>query len=431
MNGSIAVLGLGFVGLTTALGLAQKGQAVIGFDTDPKRRAAIAEGIIPFHEPGLDTALATHLGKRFLVADNIQKALQNAQTIFLCVGTPCGENGAANLSILTDAIRQVIEASSNENYRLLVIKSTVPPGTTSETIRDFLTGIGHPPGEKFGLASNPEFLREGYAWDDFINPDRIVLGVSSDRDWQTLASVYSDFAAPAHRVTPTEAEFIKYLSNTLLATMISFSNEMAMLAQRVGDIDIQRTFGILHQDKRWTGSPASMASYVYPGCGYGGYCLPKDTQAMAYLARSKGLEPEILESVIRTNKKIKISAVDRIIAAANTETTIGILGLSFKPDSDDVRDSPAKDLIENLLSRGYNKILAHDPISITNFSDTFSLPISYRNALDDMLAESDVLVIATAWNDYRTLNSAACEKPIIDLRYCLTEGQDEKQEQAT
>ena len=419
MSERIAILGLGFVGLTTALGLAEKGKAVIGFDADAKRNKDIASRIVPFHEPGLDTALAAYLGNRFQVAGTLAEAVRHVQTIFLCVGTPCGESGAADLSILLDAIRQIIDSTDDDNYRLLVVKSTVPPGSSAGTIRQFVAENIQPANKRFGIASNPEFLREGYSWDDFVNPDRIVLGVTNDRDWTILSAVYDGFDAPTRRVTLTEAEFIKYLSNTLLATMISFSNEMSMLAERVGDIDIQRTFGILHQDKRWSGNPAGMATYVYPGCGYGGYCLPKDTQALAYLARSKGLSPRLLEEVINTNNEIKISAADRIAASASPETVIGVLGLSFKPDSDDVRDSPARDIIAHLLERGYKNILAHDPIAIANYSQTFAQPIQYRNTLAEMINEAGILVIATAWNDYKGLRTLAGDKPVIDLRYCL------------
>lgn len=419
MSQKIAVIGLGFVGLTTALGLAEKGHAVIGYDANLERGNQIAAGRVPLHEPGLETALARHLGDRFSVAATFREAMLDAGTIFLCVGTPGGEDGAADLSILKEAIHQIVNAVADDDYRLLVIKSTVPPGSTAKTLQTFLAQIVGPRASQFGLATNPEFLREGYAWDDFMHPDRIVIGVDGDRDWMRLALIYAGFEAPIHRLTPSEAEFVKYLSNTLLATLISFANEMSMLALRIGDIDIPRTFNILHQDKRWAGHPAGMVSYVYPGCGFGGYCLPKDTQALSRLASTLGMKPGILDAVIETNRRIKMAAVERITVVSAPQQVIGIVGLSFKPDSDDVRDSPAKDIIQELLSRGYARIVAHDPVGIANFAAAYPFPITYRDNLDALIQEADVLVIATAWRDYRDLRALAGGKPIVDLRYCL------------
>lgn len=415
----IAIIGLGFVGLTTALGLAEKGHTVIGYDANLERGNQIAAGHVPLHEPGLETALARHLGDRFSVVATFREAMLDAETIFLCVGTPCGEDGAADLSILQEAIHQIVNTVDDDDYRLLVVKSSVPPGSTSETIRAFLLQIAGTRAQRFGLAANPEFLREGYAWDDFMHPDRIVIGVDCDRDWTRLASIYAGFDAPVHRLTPSEAEFVKYLSNTLLATLISFANEMSMLALRIDDIDIPRTFNILHQDKRWSGHPAGMVSYVYPGCGFGGYCLPKDTQALACLASALGMKPGILDAVIETNRRIKMAAVERITAVSVPQQIIGILGLSFKPDSDDVRNSPARDIIQGLLFRGYERILAHDPLGMANFAAAYPFPVDYRGELDSIIQEADVLVIATAWPDYRHLRAMASGKPIVDLRYCL------------
>ncbi len=419
MSQKITVIGLGFVGLTTALGLAEKGHAVIGYDANLERGSQIAAGHVPLHEPGLETALAKHLGAQFSVAVTLREAVRDTGTIFLCVGTPCSEDGAADLSILQEAIHQIVDVIADDDYRLLVIKSTVPPGSTAKTLQAFLVESAGARAPQFGLATNPEFLREGYAWGDFMYPDRIVIGVNGDRDWVRLAAIYAGFDAPVHRLTPSEAEFVKYLSNTLLATLISFSNEMSMVALRIGDIDIPRTFNILHQDKRWFGYPAGMASYVYPGCGFGGYCLPKDTQALACLASTLGMKPDILNAVIETNHRIKMTAIERIAAVSVPQHVIGILGLSFKPDSDDVRDSPAKDIIQGLLSRGYERILAHDPLAIANFAAAYSFPITYRNDLDVLIQVADVLVITTAWCDYRDLRILAGGKSIVDLRYCL------------
>ncbi len=426
---AITVIGLGFVGLTTALGFAEKSFRVRGVDKDSRRLARLAAGQLPFHEPGLDDALRRHLGRGFLLAPGIAEAVRGSSLVFLCVGTPSGPDGDADLSILLQAAREVVAAIDGAPPVVLVIKSTVPPGTTRDVVAPLLRSLSDAAGESVALAANPEFLREGCAWDDFLRPDRVVVGVDDDRGWALLAEAYAGFAAPVERVTPTEAEFIKYLSNTLLATLISFANEMSMIAGRVGGINIRRTFGILHGDKRWHGAPADMASYAFPGCGFGGYCLPKDTQAMAHLARRLGIEAGLLEQVITTNAAIKHAAVDRIAAAAGPAQTIGILGLSFKPESDDVRESPSRDIITGLLERGYRRIVAHDPMATANFAENYRMPIEYGQSAREVIDRSDVVVVATAWREYVNLLTGVPDKPVVDLRHCLNSSLDDAEQQ--
>lgn len=416
---AISVIGLGFVGLTTALGFAEKGLQVRGFDRDFDRLAELSSGKLPFHEPGLQEALNRHLGSGFRIADDFRDAVRGSSVIFLCVGTPSGPDGAADLSALLDAVRDTIAATTGNDLVVLVIKSTVPPGTTRDIVEPLVRAQGAAMGKSFGLATNPEFLREGFAWGDFLQPDRVIVGVTDDSNWQVLSEVYAGFSVPILRVEPTEAEFIKYLSNTLLATLISFANETSMIAGRIGGIDIAQSFRILHQDKRWHGAPAAMASYAYPGCGFGGYCLPKDTLAMTHLARDLGMQAGLLEQVIATNQSIKRAAVERIASSANSGQTIGILGLSFKPDSDDVRESPSRDIIQGLLDKGFCHIIAHDPMAMANFSEAFHLPIQYAQTAQDVVDSADVLVVATAWTQYVLLLDACPREATIDLRYCL------------
>jgi len=428
---AISVIGLGFVGLTTALGFAEKGFRVRGYDRNPARLAQLAAGWLPFHEPGLPDALGRHLGDRFQIAADVGDAVRGATAIFICVGTPSGANGAADLTALLAAVDETVAAIDGTEPVVLVIKSTVPPGTTRDVIAPALRALAAAAGKPFvGLAANPEFLREGCAWDDFLRPDRIVVGIGDDRSWALLAEAYAGFAAPIERVTPTEAEFIKYLSNTLLATLISFANEMSMIAGRVGGIDIRRAFAILHGDRRWHGAPAAMSSYAYPGCGFGGYCLPKDTQAMAQLARRLGLEAGLLEQVIATNAAIKRAAVERIAAAATPDRTIGVLGLSFKPESDDVRESPSRDIVAGLLAAGYRHIVVHDPMAMGNFAEAFGLPIDYAPSARAAVDRADVVVVATAWREYLDLLAVDPGKPIMDLRHCL-KPQSDRAEQPT
>ena len=285
----ITVFGLGFVGLTTSLGFAEYGHKVYGVEISPSRLSGIQEGRLPFLEPGLDEALTRHLGNRFfpIGTDHLQRAVAESDCIYYCVGTPYGKDGQADLTYLLGAIDQTLEVRDGNRYQVLVVKSTIPPSTTSQKIIPYLQEKGLKVGVDVGVANNPEFLREGHCWDDFIHADRIVLGVSDDRSAQVLREVYATVSEPVLCVSLNTGEFIKYLSNTLLATLISYSNEMSMVADTIGDIDVAEAFRILHMDKRWGG--AAMASYCYPGCGYGGYCLPKHTNALYAVARTLAL----------------------------------------------------------------------------------------------------------------------------------------------
>jgi len=269
-----------------------------------------------------------------------------------------------------------------------------------------------------GFASNPEFLREGYCWEDFIEPDRVVLGVEDDKSKAILDEIYKPFNAPIHYVTYNSAEFIKYLSNTLLSTLISYSNEMAMIADSIGDIDIPKAFRILHEDKRWSGKPAGMASYVYPGCGYGGYCLPKDTSALASIAEEHGINPHVLNGNLKINDEVMNFVANSVIEKVDKNEAIGILGLSFKPESDDVRLSPSKFIIENLIAKGYKNIIAYDPLANEEFKRAYpELKIEYVDALARIIEKTDNLVILTAWREFKNNKDIISKKNVFDFRY--------------
>lgn len=415
----IAVIGLGFVGLTTALGLSEKGYRVYGYDADPEKMTLFHQGVVPFHEPGLKAALDKHVYRSFILADNLAQAVQSANIIFFCVGTPRSADGSVDLGYILKATEQTLQAIDTPTFRVLTYKSTIPPGTVREAIIPFIESHGFKVGIDLGVASNPEFLAEGRAWDDFLQPDRIVIGASDDRSSDILTALYTCFGAPIHLVSPTTAEFIKYLSNTLLSTLISFANEMAMLADRVGDIEVGRAFKILHQDKRWSGQPAGMTSYVYPGCGFGGYCLPKDTEAMYMQAKAKGYDAQGLYRVLQVNEQIKDFVVEKVARDTPTSSIIGILGLAFKPNSDDIRDTPTRPIIQRLLDKGYNKIIAYDPLANNLFSRTYRLPIVYASSLREIAATADVFVLLTAWDEFKRHRDLLAGKTIYDFRYCL------------
>ncbi|EPY2305675.1 UDP-glucose dehydrogenase family protein [Clostridium sporogenes] len=418
MKSTITVFGLGFVGLTTALAFAEKGNKVYGYDTDNIRAETIKNGVLPFVEPGLDNALTKHINNGFTIVNDPKSAVSESDFIFLCVGTPCGKKGEADLKYIYSVIDNIYLQLNDDKYRVVVIKSTVPPSTTSERVIPYLKNKGLEVGEKFTVANNPEFLREGHCWDDMINADRIVCGVSDKKGEDMLLSLYENFNIPFYAVSLNTGEFIKYLSNTLLATMISYSNEMSKVAYTIGDIQIKEAFKILHMDKRW--KTGNMSSYVYPGCGYGGYCLPKDTQAMYEKSTSKGYEPMILKNVIKVNNSMPDFMTDKIIRDINEEDKVGILGLSFKPGSDDVRDSSSAKIIKILIDKGYKNILVYDPIANKVFKEKYKFKeIDYYNDIDSLCNNSDILVLATAWNEFIDIKEKYPNKKIVDCRYLL------------
>ena len=394
----VSIFGLGFVGLTTAVGFAEKGIEVYGIDIDKER-----------------TEIIRNLNKTFFLPEDVESAIRKSDCIFYCVGTPYGEGGQADLTYLYSAIEETLKFIDNDKFRVLVTKSTIPPSTTKDKIIPFVESKGVKVGKCIGIANNPEFLREGHCWDDFMNADRIIVGVEDIHSEKILRNLYSRFAIPFFAVSMNTGEFIKYLSNTILATLISYSNEMSIVADIVGDIDISDAFNILHMDKRWGG--CSMTSYLYPGCGYGGYCLPKDTNAIYSLVKSMGYDAGILGNVIAVNEKMPTFITRRITKSLSKKSKIGILGLSFKPNSDDVRDTPAAKVIKQLLQEGYMNILVYDPIAMDEFKKNYKLEVTYSQ-IDTILKEADILVILTAWDEFRKL-SELTDKKIIDCRYML------------
>ncbi|MDN5211457.1 nucleotide sugar dehydrogenase [Fulvivirgaceae bacterium BMA12] len=413
----ITVIGLGFVGLTTALGFSKKGFKVYGIDIDENKLAKLKAHEVPFYEPHLDVVLAEQLGVNFILDADFNDAINDSQAVFVCVGTPSQPDGSADLTYLLKAIEGVL-AVGNKNFQTIIVKSTVPPSTISRQVVPFVKEKSAAD-QQVGLASNPEFLREGYSWEDFIEPDRVVIGVEDERSKEILNRIYSPFNAPIHYVTFNTAEFIKYLSNTLLSTMISYSNEMSMVADHIGNIDIPSAFKILHEDKRWAGNPASMSGYVYPGCGYGGYCLPKDTSALDSIAEAHGYKTKMLSANLEVNEDIKNFLVNKVKSELDTSERIGILGLSFKKGSDDVRLSPTKDIIQRLLDGGFNNLVAYDPLANKTFAEEYNFPIEYAGSLNELVDQSGALLLLTAWDEFKDNADLIKQKKLFDFRYAL------------
>lgn len=416
----VAVFGLGFVGLTTAIGLAKrcgdKNIQVVGYEIDPSKCQMLQNNQIPFFEEGLHEALEQTQGKNLTITHDVKLALRDTQIIFYCIGTPMSENGSADLNHIFSAFKTLAQnISLCAKKPILVIKSTIPPSSASEIFIPFLEDLKLRQQEDFILTNNPEFLREGFAYSDFMNPDRILIGTQDSLAISELEELYKPFKAPIIFTNLTTAEFIKYLSNTTLSMMISYANEMSMIAQTIGNIDIPKAFQTLHSDKRFYGNPATIINYLYPGMGFGGYCLPKDTLALSKKAQDKGYRAVILEDIIATNEKILDFYLKKIEQEINKSEKIAVLGLSFKPCSDDVRDSKSLSLIQKLLLKGFKHISAYDPIALEAFKKAYAIPINYIDNLNNILENNDVLIIATAWEEFKKIPTKG--KKVYNLRY--------------
>jgi UDPglucose 6-dehydrogenase len=409
----IAVIGTGYVGLVTGAGLADFGNDVTCVDVDAKKIEALRNGRIPIYEPGLEEIVSKNSREgRLRFTTDLAEAVQRARAIFIAVGTPPRPDGSADLRYVEEVARSI--SKHMQGPKLVVTKSTVPIGT-GRMIEKILGEAGHP--FPASIVSNPEFLREGSAIEDFMRPDRVVIGASDDEAVALMKEIY----APLHSleipfvVTNVESsELIKYASNGFLAVKISFINEIAVLCERLGaDVqDVARGVGL---DSRIG------PKFLQAGPGFGGSCFPKDTAAVADIARQYDYEFEIIEAVLRVNKDIKERMVDKVSAALGEPNgkTIGLLGLAFKPETDDMRDSPTIPLIEGLQKRGVT-IRAYDPQAMENAQSMFENVIFCRDAYETAQGV-DALVIATEWNQFRALNlpriRGVMKSPVIvDLR---------------
>ena len=408
----ICVIGLGFVGLSTALSFADKGETVYGYDIDKERTDIISKGQSPFFEPGIIEALSRCLNKTFFVEEQLSKFILECEVIMLCVSSNSCEDGSVDLRSIFNVCDNLIEVLPLNSDATIVIKSTVPPGTLKEQIITKFASAGRND-LAANLASVPEFLREGFAWLDVTEPDRIVVGTNSEISLGRLNKLYAKYNVPVMAVTPNTSEFIKYLSNSLLATLISYSNEMSQFADQIGDIDVQKAFEILHMDKRLAGT--GIASYIYPGCGYGGYCLPKDTKAFF---NALGKPHSMLENVIRINELRVEYLADYIISNTHPTEKIAILGLSFKPDSDDLRESPALKMINILQKKGRVIFCAYDPLVKSDNLKNFGISLVLTESAQEAIANSDVVIIMTAWREFISLDYTAVK--LFDCRYMIS-----------
>ena len=412
----LAVIGTGYVGLTSAACFAEHGHEVMCVDVEPAKVEAVNAGQCLLHEKGLPMLIAKHAGQNLRATLDLGEACAAADIIMIAVPTPFDKSsGKIDLRFVKQAAQQVGKAiAGRTDFPVVVVKSTVVPGTSSKVVTPILeTASGLVAGEGFGVGVNPEFLSEGTAVDDFLRPDRIVLGGSDERAMDRLAELHEKFDAsvPRLRVSPASAELIKYGSNALLATCISFANELADVAEEVGDIDMADvTRGIASSRYLTTnGDTAGLASFLVPGCGYGGSCLPKDVAALAAHGQSMDLPMRLLSSVNAVNHERADRLLDRVEQELGTLAgkRIVMLGTAFKPGTADVRETPALTFARKLLARQAITI-CYDPAAGKTFAEllnSFGLGGQVETAatLEAAVTDAEAVLVLTAWPEFAKL----------------------------
>jgi len=414
----IAMIGTGYVGLVSGACFSQFGIDVVCVDKDKQKIKSLKAGGIPIYEPGLDKLVEDNRSAgRLTFTTDLPAAVAAADAVFIAVGTPTRRgDGHADLSYVYGAASEIADALGR--YTVIVNKSTVPVGTGREVCRIVRE---RRPDAEFDVVSNPEFLREGAAIEDFMKPDRVVIGVESDRAREVMRSIYRPLyliETPMVFTTLETAELIKYAGNTFLATKITFINEMADLCEKVGaDVhDVARGIGLDGRIGR---------KFLHPGPGYGGSCFPKDTLALAYTAREAGSPVTIVEQVIQVNTERKKRMAQRVIEACGGSVagkTIGVLGLSFKPNTDDMRDAPSLDILPALVAAGA-RVQAYDPAAMHEAARVLK-DIDYKDSAYDTAAGADCLLVLTEWNQFRALDPKRLKQLlrqplVVDLRNVL------------
>ncbi len=391
---NITVIGTGYVGLVTGACLASSGNNVICVDIDENKVEGLLSGVVPFYEPGLEEIVKTNLSEgRLNFTTDVQTAIENSYIIFIAVGTPQYKNGAADLNYVWGVAESV--GKYINGYKVVVTKSTVPVGTT-EKVRDIIRSLTE---AEFDVASNPEFLKEGAAVEDFLKPERVVIGVESEKAGEILRELYLPFMRSSDRtktVSIRSSEMSKYASNAMLATRISFMNEMADLCEVAG-VNVSDVRSIMGSDKRIG------RHFLFPGLGYGGSCFPKDVKALMNTAEQFGYELEICKAVDKINQQQRVWFFNKILKYYEDDLkgkTFGMWGLSFKPNTDDTRESPALFLVDKLLDNGAY-VIVHDPAAISNVRNIYGDKIGYVNSNYDACKGVDAVIVSTEWSEYR------------------------------
>lgn len=411
---NICVVGTGYVGLVTGTCLAEFGMNLICIDNDTQKIDILKQGRIPIYEPNLEALVHKNMREgRLRFSSNIEEGVKSSLVIFIAVGTPSNEDGSADLRFVEEVAKEI--ARCMEGYKVVVMKSTVPVGT-ARWLKGFIqTHLERP--IPFDIVSNPEFLREGSAVEDFLRPDRVIIGAESEQAVAIMKDIYSALyliETPFVITNLETAEMIKYATNAFLATKVTFINEVANLCERVG-ADVHHVAKAMGLDGRIG------RKFLHPGPGYGGSCFPKDTMALLKLAYEKGYQFRILSSVIEANEKQKERMVEKIreMVGDLQGKTIGVLGLSFKPNTSDIRESSAIAIIKRLLAMGA-RVKAFDPAAMKE-SEAILPEVLYGKDPYEVAEGADALVLITEWNQFRRLDlqriKTSLKQPIfIDLR---------------
>jgi UDPglucose 6-dehydrogenase len=396
----IAVVGTGYVGLVTGTCFAEVGIDVTCIDIDQKKIDNLRNGILPIYEPGLEEMVARNVKSgRLNFSTSLAESIKGADIAFIAVGTPPGEDGSADLKYVLAVARGIGE--NIDSYCVVVTKSTVPVGTAAK-VRAEVEGALSKRGANvdFDVASNPEFLKEGAAIDDFLKPDRIVVGVSSERAEEAMRRLYKPFLLNGHPIIFMDipsAEMTKYAANSMLATKISFMNDIANLCEIMG-ADVNKV-------RQGIGSDARIGTkFIYPGIGYGGSCFPKDVKALIKTAQENGYQMQVLQAVEGVNdaqKEVLFNKVKKHFGGDLQGKKFAIWGLSFKPKTDDMREAPSLVIIEKLLAEGAT-VSAYDPVAVGEAKHTLGDTITYAKDQFDALVDADALLVVTEWPEFRS-----------------------------
>ena len=417
---NIAVIGTGYVGLVTGTCFAETGNDVTCVDIDKGKVEKLSSGQVTIYEPGLEKIFVRNEKEgRLHFTTSLSEGVKNAKIIFLALPTPTGGDGNADLQYVLGVAKELGGLLKKDEYKIIIDKSTVPVGTADKVRKIILENATEEIEDAFDIVSNPEFLREGVAVDDFMKPDRVVIGTSSEKAKKILGELYAPFVRqgnPIIYMDERSAELTKYAANSFLATKISFMNEIAQLCERLGaDVDMVR---------KGIGSDERIGRrFLFPGIGYGGSCFPKDVKALEQSSRELDYDFQILKAVMQVNEKQKLHLVLKIKDYFNNDLSgkkIGLWGLAFKPNTDDIREASALAIIDDLTNAGA-KIFAFDPEAMPNVKRILGDKIEYADNQYDVLQDADALVIATEWSEFRTpdfnrISSLLKNKVIFDGR---------------
>ena len=397
----IGVIGSGYVGLVAAACFAEMGNDVICVDVDQNKISKLKDGIIPIYEPGLEVLVKENYKRESLkFTTEINGSLNTAEVVFIAVGTPMGDDGSADLKYVLQVAQSIGE---NMNHHLVVVdKSTVPIGTADKVKETIQLALDNRNSDlTFDVVSNPEFLKEGAAIKDFMHPDRVVVGANNDSAMKVMQDLYSPFTVSSDRFIGMDirsAEMTKYAANAMLATKISFINEIANICEYVG-ADVNQVRAGIGSDKRIG------YQFIYPGCGYGGSCFPKDVQALINIANDHGYNPSLISSVERVNKNQKEVLFSKLTSQFGSDLSgksIAVWGLSFKPETDDMREAPSINLIKSIVSAG-GSVNAYDPKAIKEAQFYLDgIPVNYFDDKYSALDNVDALILVTEWKEFRS-----------------------------